>query len=165
MFGMGKGKKSGKSDTHTDKETVTKTVQGALDLAGFSYNYNKSNNVFMTGFMGDDLPISMNILISDTSVRFISYLNLKSNESRYRDVCWELNKINKDLAFGSFYLDPEDGMISFEYGFLYVETDVSPEFILLFLKMFVETVDKYDGDLKKLAESVPNKKVNNTMYG
>lgn len=148
-----------------NKETVTDTVQKAMDIAGFDYNYNKAKNVFMTVLKGDDLPISMNVVVDDSSIYFVSHLYLKAQEDRFRDVCWELNLINKQLVFGSFFLDPDDGMISLVYGFPYVEAKVSPEFILTFMKMLLETVDRFDGNLKKLAESVKETPGNDAMYG
>ncbi|MGN1044532.1 MAG: YbjN domain-containing protein, partial [Candidatus Methanomethylophilaceae archaeon] len=114
----------------------------------------------------DDLPISISISIDDISIRFICYLDLKAKEERYREVTWELNDINRHLIFGAFFLDPDDGMISFEYSYPYIEADVSQGFILGFMKMLANTVDRYDGDLKKLAESVPHSdSVKNSMYG
>lgn len=156
---------SSNSRNHTDRGAMTRTVKMALDLAEYTYNHDRTYNVFRTVAMGNDLPILVNILIDETSVRFVCFLNLKSKESRYEDVCWELNEINRELMFGSFLLDPEDGMISFVYGFPYHETNVSSEFILAFMKMLVKTVDEYDGKLKKLAESIPDGNTNNTMYG
>jgi len=42
-------------------------------------------------------------------------------------------------------------MIFFVYIIPYIDTDISPGYVLAFMKMLGETVDKYDGDLKKPA--------------
>jgi len=162
---FGKRKEIGSIQKH-DKTSVTNVVREALESIGFKYDYKCEINTFMTSFMGDDLPISLNIIVNDTTISFLSMLYLKTSEERYKDVAWELNQINKTLIFGAFYLDSDNGMIMFEYNFPYIETNISPGYVLAFMKMLGETVDEHDGNLKKLAESVPRSDSSfNRMYG
>ena len=146
-----------------DTDSITELVRRSLDVAELKYTYSNATNHFSIVFMGDDLPINVNLVVDDLTIRFVSHLDLKAKPEKYKDVAWELNGINKRLRFGAFYLDPDDGMISFEYSFPYVEANPSTDFILAFMKMFVGTVDEYDGDLKNLAESVSASR--NAMYG
>ena len=161
MFGKKKEEAESKS-TLTVKD-VTDIVRNALEDAKLKYNYISESNVFVTGFMGDDLPITANIGIRDGILRYVCHLDLKAQTENYKNVAWELNCINKNLMFGMFYLDPDDGMISFEYNFPYAEASLSEGFVLAFLQMAGKTVDKYDGDLKKLAETVKTSH-DNSMY-
>ena len=161
MFGRKKDK-SGLSVRTTKRDMISK-MRVALETAEFKYKYDEANSAFMTGFMGDDLPIATHIIVSDVSLQFVCLLDLSSKPENFSKVAWDLNCINKQLAFGAFCLDQEDGMISFEYGLPYVEADYSTEFILSFIKILVSTVDKYDGDLKKIAETTPRSEVD-VMY-
>jgi hypothetical protein len=118
---------------------------------------------FATRFMGDDLPIDLNIIIDDLALHFIAHLDLRASPDNFNNVAWNLNCINKKMVFGAFYLDPDDGMISFEYGLPYVEADLSPKFLMSFIRIFVQIVDEHDGELKQIAEKVTRN--NDTMYG
>ena len=148
------GKKANKSEAPTDPEQVVSVIKNALDSQDFKYRYVDEAKLFVTSFMGDDLPIATNIRVLDGVIHFMLLLDLKTSPDNFSKVSWELNCINKQLMFGAFILDPDDGMISFEYGFPYVEADVSSAFILYFTKCMVDTVDAHDGDLKKIAETV-----------
>ena len=158
------GRKKGES-VKKDQKSITELVRKSLEIAEIKYNYSSKDNCFICHFMGDDLPITMSISIDEISIRFICYLDLKAKEEKYREVTWELNDINRSLIFGAFFLDPDDGMISFEYSFPYIEAEVSHGFILSFMKMLADTVDRNDADLKKLAESVTHSDSGkNAMY-
>ena len=161
MFGNKNTEKS-----NMTKDQVYNLIKTSLDSAGLKYNEKKEEGVIMTGFVGDDLPISMNIVVNDVTIRFVCLLDFKAEPDNYSKVTWELNCINKNLIFGAFYLDPDDGYVMFEDAFPYKEAQVSKDFILAFTKMIGETVDKYDGNLKKVAERVPRSNNHSgPMYG
>jgi len=165
MFGKSKASATESKKKTTTKKDVIETVRRAFETTGLKYNYNSAREVFITCFEGDDLPITINIAVHDRVLRFVCPLDLKAKEGNYKDVLWELNGINKDLLFGAFYLDPEDGMIAFEYSFPFMEADVSPEFVLIFIKLCKETVDAHDGDLKAIGEYVSVSHRDTVMYG
>ncbi|MBE6527776.1 MAG: hypothetical protein E7Z64_01200 [Thermoplasmata archaeon] len=149
MFGK---KKDERPAIRTRPEDIISTVRSALESNQIKFNYVEDRKVFQTGFMGDDLPITAIIAIDDVNIHFACMLDLKAKVDNFKEVAWNLNCINKTLAYGSFFLDPNDGTITFEYGFPYTEANVSEGFILDFLKGTVHTVDQYDGDLKTMAE-------------
>ncbi len=157
------GRKEEKPKEPTSPEKVVSVIKTALDSKNFKYRYDEDEHVFITSFMGDDLPIGTTIRVLKGVIHYMCLLDLKASPDNYSKVAWELNCINKKLMFGAFVLDPDDGMISFEYGYPFVEADVSPEFILYFTKSMVDTVDEYDGSLKKLAEY--SKRDIDAMYG
>ena len=114
--------------------------------------------------MGDDLPINLAIKIHDISLHFICNLDFIAEPDRFREVCWALNDINKKLMFGAFYLDPEDGQITFEYGMPFLETNFSEITLAALIKMMVETVDRHDGDLQKIAKKAAKGDSENPMF-
>ena len=157
------GKKS--TSVKLTKDSMYDLIKNAFETNGLKYNGLDDQKVIQTGFMGDDLPIALNIYVDDLAIRFVSMLNLKAEPENFSKVAWELNCINKKLKFGCFYLDPDDGFIMFEYGFPYAEADVSEGFILAFTKMVADTVDAHDGDLKKIAERTQRSSAPDNMYG
>lgn len=150
MFGL---KKEEKRSQMTADE-VYSMVKTAFDKAELKYGLIPENKVVQTMFMGDDLPIKMNLVVNDMVIRFVCLLDFQAAPGNFKEVTWQLNAINKELVFGSFYLDPEDGFVMFEDAFPYKEAKVSEEFILAFSRLMAQTVDKYDGDLKTIAEKV-----------
>jgi len=161
MFGLKKEAEKINQMTATDVYSMVRT---AFDKAELKYGVIPENKIVQTTFMGDDLPIKMNIIVDDMVIRFVCLLDFKANTENYKEVAWQLNCINKELVFGGFYLDPEDGFVMFEDAFPYKEAKVSEEFILAFSKLMGQTVDKYDGDLKKIAEKV-QRPGSDAMYG
>ncbi len=161
MFGIKNTEKTGMT-----KDQIYNLIKSSYDSVDLKYGERKEDGVIITGFMGDDLPIRMNIFVNDITIRFVSLLDFKSAPDNFSKVAWELNCINKNLVFGAFYLDPDDGYVMFEEAFPYKEAQVSKDFILAFTGMIKETVDAYDGDLKKIAEKVPRSSDNiEPMYG
>ncbi len=161
MFGL---KKEAEKTSQMTAEEVYSMVRSAFDKAELKYGVIPENKIIQTTFMGDDLPIKMNIIVDDMVIRFVCLLDFRAASENFREVAWQLNCINKELVFGGFYLDPEDGFVMFEDAFPYKEAKVSEEFILAFSKLMGQTVDKYDGDLKKIAEKV-QRPFDDAMYG
>jgi hypothetical protein len=139
--------KSGSSE-----DEVRRIVKKVLDGANVKYEV-ADDHVISTGFMGDDLPIRMIITTDNSRLAFVCLLDLVAEKSAFPKVTWELNRINSNLAFGAFYMNPEDGHIFFEYAFPYATSPVTDEFVATFIRLVAQVVDDHDGDLKKLAES------------
>lgn len=137
----------------TKPETVVKTIQEAFGAADITFKFDQDRKVFMVPFQGDDLPIPLGIAVDDVVLHFRAHLALRAEPKNYQKVLTEINNINKDLLYGSFSMDPEEGLIFFDYGFPYQEAKVSHGFFLSFLQMIVKTVDEHDGSLKEIAES------------
>lgn len=158
---FGKKKESG----NMTEDQVFELIKKAYDSQSFKYEAVKERKLIRTAFMGDDLPIRLNVEVNDVTIRFISLLDFKSAPENFTKVAWELNCINKNLVFGAFYLDPDSGYVMFEYSFPYVEAKITEEFVLAFTQMVGKTVDTYDGDLKKIAEKVPRSGGSEPMFG
>ncbi len=62
-----------------------------------------------------------------------------------------LNSINCKLIYGAFYLkqdpDKEIFTVYYEYGFPYSKTKLSRDFFLGFIRMILEIIDTFDGDI------------------
>ncbi|MBO5547247.1 MAG: YbjN domain-containing protein [Candidatus Methanomethylophilaceae archaeon] len=162
MFGFGKKNETKKYGLTGDDDVIT-TIRKALESNDMKYQYSDDYKMFTVPIQGDDLPIMMNMVVQDAAIHFVCPLALKAEPNNFEKVAWELNGINKTLPFGAFFLDPDEGLISFEYGYIFVETKMSQEFVLSMMKHMVKTVDQHDGDLKKLAEEVS--KIPDAMYG
>ena len=165
------GKK--KSDNNKNPETYIKNkqnemirlVKSTFDKEGWEYEFDSENNVFGSGFMGDDLPIRILIFVREASVHFICNLYFEAEPDKFKEVCWALNEINKKLTFGAFYLDLEDGQITFEYGMIFIESNLSEGALASIIRMLIKTVDVHDGDLQKIAKKSAANNDINPMFG
>ena len=137
--------------TGSTEEEVRRIVRKVLDGANVKYEA-ADEHIITTGFMGDDLPIRMVITTDNNRLAFVCLLDLVAEKSAFPKVTWELNRINSSLAFGAFYMNPDDGHIFFDYAFPYATSPVTEEFVVTFIKLVAQIVDEHDGDLKKLAE-------------
>ena len=152
MFGKkSKAQSMGKDGSNKQAEMV-KLIKSTFEKAGWKYDFKSEDNIFLTSFMGDDLPIATMIAVQDLSTQFICNLDFIADPGNFKEVCWALNEINSTLSFGCFYLDTEEGHILFEYGLIHVDSDFEEGTLASVLKMVVSTVDKYDGDLQKIAK-------------
>ena len=166
MFGRKKDKTvSSDATLKGNQKDITKVILTTFDKAGWKYDYDAEKSVVISGFMGDDLPIHFALFIREASLHFLCNLDFVAEPDKFKDVCWALNDINKKLSFGAFYLDPEDGQVTFEYGLPHLETNYSDTMIAGLIKMIVDTVDKFDGDLQKSAVKKATSGYNNPMFG
>ncbi len=149
---MGLFSKNKKEIELTTPDRVVNTIESSFQNANLKYKFDQNEKIFMVPFQGDDLPIPVMIHVNDSVLHFRAHLDLRASPSNYASVLTALNDINKDLLYGSFHMDPEEGHIFFDYGFPYQEARVSTEFFLSFLQMIVQTVDEHDGGLKEIAE-------------
>jgi hypothetical protein len=139
-------------------DEVMDTLLAALDSRGMRYSADADEGVVRIGFKGDDLPIRMEIHVGEAAVQFKCPLDFRIASGNYEKVFWELNRINSGLSFGAFCIQP-DGMVDFTYGFPFLESDFSEEFLMAFIKAIAGTVDSHDGDLKRIAVSCPSGRV------
>ncbi len=58
-----------------------------------------------------------------------------------------------------------DGQITFMYGMMFIESNFTKDTMAGIIKMIVETVDRHDGDLEKIAKKAPSTDVSNPMFG
>lgn len=146
---FGKKKKAGKMVM--DRDSMFSLLLKTMDSAGWKYEVIKDHYIIQTGCMGDDLVIGILIQVREVSFHIKCMLDFVVEEARFSEVCWNLNNINKDLSFGAFYLNSDDGSVSFEYGMVFVETKMSMEFLTVLISMLTKVVDEHDGDLMKIA--------------
>jgi len=137
------------------KDQVMGTLIAALDTRGMRYSVDADGRTVHLGFKGDDLPIHMEISVGEVVLKFRCPLDFRVATGNYEKVFWELNRINSDLSFGAFCIQP-DGMVDFAYGFPFLESDFSEDFLMAFIKTIAGTVDSHDGDLKRIADSCPS---------
>ena len=147
------------------KTSVYKTVIDSFKSQGFTFEQDDENCTVLITFSGDDLRIPMFIKVHDLHVGFVCYLPFKADESRYKDVAWRLNEINLPLSFGSFEIDPEDGVIQFGYGYIFSDANPSEELILSIISMIIQTVDEFDGELAKIANRMVRDTSDSMMFG
>ena len=162
MFGR---KKTEKAPVKSLEGAAIRSVKECFDKNGWKYELDEKNNKFTTGFMGDDLPISVVIVLNDISMNIVCLLDFQAVPEKFSDVVWNLNEINRNLPLGLFSLNPEDGYISFSYAHFFPNHPPAPEFVEALIGAIVETVDQNDGNLKKIAEVSGNRAGDyNMMY-
>lgn len=159
-----KKKENGAKPEKSGQKEMYDLFKNTFDAAKWTYTAHPEEFAIASQFMGDDLPIKILIRVADQTFHIICILDFVAESNKFQEVCWNLNCINKDLLFGSFVLDPEDGRVTFEYAMIFAESDLSQSFIASMIRMLVDTVDKYDGDLKKIAEKV-QRPFDDAMYG
>ncbi len=165
MFGRKKKITNPEEYIKGKQDEMVRLVKSTFDKAKWEYSFKPENNLLISGFQGDDLPIHLAIAVNEISVHFICHLDFIAEPDKFKEVCWALNEINKGLSFGSFYLDPEDGQITFMYGMVFVESNYTEDTLAGIIKMIVETVDRHDGDLEKIAKKAPSADASNPMFG
>lgn len=143
------------------KEAVYKTLINSFNSEGFEFEQDDEKRNVLILFPGDDLPIHMSITVYDLHIGFMCYLPFKVSEDMHKEVAWKLNNINISLSFGAFGIDPSDGIVQFEYGYIFSNANPSKDLLLSIIAMITDTVDKYDGDLEKIA---PGCKVKDQSY-
>ena len=141
-----------KSEGITTKDDVIASIKKYFHDVDFEYDFDEEDSVFITGCMGDDLPIHIGIYVLNEVLTFRCPLDLTAKSENCSEVLKKLNEINSTLIFGMFFLDNDSGNIVFEYGFPFREAKFSMDFFLSFLKMIIKIIDKYDGALKEIAE-------------
>lgn len=146
-----------------DPEKVYDTLIGALDRNGLKYKADENEKILSIHMMGDDLPILTFIKVNDNHIRFTAILAFKATEESYREVAWNLNILNTKLTYGSFSLSPDDGIVHFDYSYIFANAKPTEGILMGLLSMVWTTVDEYDGDLKEI---VPvSKDEQNPMFG
>lgn len=114
--------------------------------------------------MGDDLPMLMEAEADDAFIHYLIHLDIQTSGWRMDDLYMELNRLNMRVPFGNFIVDgeAEEMEVLFRYDYPHLNNG-DPKAIGDLTDLMFDIVDKHDGDLKKLAEAVPD--VPDSMYG
>lgn len=131
-------------------EKAYKLLQEAFDSLDWNYKTIPEEMSLMSSFVGDDLEIGFHAMVEEGSIRMSSVFSFKVPAEKMKDFVWELNKINGCLRFGSFSLDPNSGLVTFDYTYIYNDAKPSKELLLAIIHMVVKTTDEHDGDLLRL---------------
>ena len=142
MFGIGR-----KGDT---KDSLYRKIRKIFDANGIEYKADDSNYIFITPQMGDDLPITMIITVSDGTVEFRCRLAFDASEDNFHIIIDAINKLNAEIALGAFVVDPDNGWVMYRYSYIYIDVKPNADLILSLMKMAIDTVDAHDGALKAL---------------
>lgn len=136
-----------KGDT---KESLYKRIQKVFDSKNIEYKVDEANYLIVTPQVGDDLPITVFLTVTDTNVEIRCRLAFDVTEENYMLVLEEINRLNAGISLGAFLIDPENKWVLFRFSYVYLETRPSENIIMSLLRMAVETVDAHDGPLKAL---------------
>ena len=168
MFGRKSSAGKQEKQIKNKQAEMLKLVKSTFDMAKWKYDFKPEDNVLLTSFMGDDLPIRMMVLVKELSVQFVCQLDFMAEPGKFKDVCCALNEINKTLSYGMFYLETDEdngGNLYYEYGLIYVDSNFDESTLASIIKMVVQTVDKHDGDLQKIATKGSSfKDLDNNMF-
>ncbi|MDO5852737.1 MAG: YbjN domain-containing protein [Thermoplasmata archaeon] len=136
--------------TKATEDSVYKTVKKTFDNNRWSYNADDRNHRLLTGFLGDDLRIKLSVEVTSLDIRFVTMFDYQVPKEKRTEFVLELNKINKDLAYGCFSLDPDDGSVFFAFTHIFEGGKPSDELIEQLVTLVVQTTDEHDGDLQKI---------------
>ena len=136
-----------KGDT---KESLYKKIRKIFDANGIEYKADDANFIIVTPQMGDDLPITVFITVSEGTVEFRCKLAFDATEDNFQIILNEINRLNNETAMGAFVIDPENGWVMYRYSYIYIDVKPNADIIMSLLKMAVDTVDQHDGALKQL---------------
>jgi len=125
----------------------------AFRLLNWKYEELPKDMVVRSVIQGDDLPIAVIVKMDEGFATFRCKLAFEAESPQQKEIVWELNKINDQLQFGSFRLDPESGWLAFHYSQVFGENRLDPDLIAAVLKMVVDTVDAHDGALKNILDT------------
>ena len=136
-----------KGDT---KEYLYKKIRKIFDANGIEYKADDANFIIVTPQMGDDLPITICITVSEGTVEFRCKLAFDATEDNFQVILNEINRLNNETAMGAVVIDPENGWVMYRYSYIYIDVKPNADIIMSLLKMAVDTVDQHDGALKQL---------------
>ena len=147
MFGLKKRVSAGKGHSLSE---IKETVRKSFDLMEYKYDVDENGSV-ICDVMGDDIP--MRVVAA-------------SDESHKVGVLDRINSLNNDIRYGRFYLHPIDEGYApvFQYSIPDCVINLKPEVVATFIQMSLDTVDKVDGEIKKMIESDAWKKSSDYMY-
>ncbi len=135
-----------------DDEKAFKLLKQSFDSAGYRYEADDAHLALRAMFKGNDLPILFESRVYDGALHMESVLRFVVPKDKMQDFVWEINKINGNLRFGNFVMDPDSGKALFAYAYLFEEAKPSEELILQIAHMVIGTADDYDGRLAKLIQ-------------
>lgn len=136
-----------KGDT---RESLYRKICRIFDGNGVEYTADHDKFLIVTPQMGDDLPITMIITVSEGTVEFRCKLAFDASEDNYQVILDAINRLNSEIALGAFVIDPDSGWVMYRYSYIYIDVRPNPDLILSLLKMAIDTVDAHDGALKAL---------------
>lgn len=158
------------------KKNLNDKVCEALD--GVKYKYQKYPEANAVAYMvnGDDLPIMMAMTSDQNSITFSGRLMFEVPPTQVNITLDALNKLNRTIKYGRFYLDksaPKEGeeespnsSVFFAYAIPVEDNHISSEMVGAIIGMVQKTIDDHDGELKKLVETGGwSKYTDNNMYG
>ncbi len=153
MFGLGRKKKK-----EVELSTVNANVRAracfikAFDDNGVKYTTFPDEPTIGLVWEGDDLDMRILIFFDEDCIFYRGMLDIKADSDMYQDVCWNLNAINSKITYGAFNLDVEEGKVFYDYALILTDGEYAPGIVMGVTRMIVDTIDKYDGDLKAIAE-------------
>ena len=148
----------------TTDEKAYKLLQETFDSNGWSYKTVEENMGILSSFKGDDLNIGFHAFVRQGAIRMSAILSFKVPEKDMKDFVWNLNKINSDLLFGNFTLNPDEGFVTFDYAYIFSEAKPSTELLESIIGMVINTTDRFDGKLHNLLSEDETDHPSGPMY-
>jgi len=121
---------------------------------------------FMIRGQGDDLAMIMVAIADEAFIHYTVHVDVQTSAWNLENLYLELNRLNMNVPFGNFVInsdeDDDDLEVLFRYDYPHLNNS-DPSTIGRLTDLMFDIVDERDGDLKKLAEAVPE--VPHGMYG
>ena len=163
MFGFGKKKKD------QSAKDIMAIVESVFNKRQYEYKYEENENLIVSMFKGDDLPIGVVIAANDDNkvLSINCKLMFEIPESGRSAVIEKFNEINNELAVGSFVLS--DGDPIFKMTHMYNLFPLDDDLLEALLNIAIAITDHHDGPLKEAIPEEwkvdPPKPEDMVMYG
>jgi len=124
------------------------------------------NGEFTIKGQGDDLEMVMVAMADDAFIHYTVHVDVQTSGWNLDSLYLELNRLNMKVPYGNFVIssneNDDDLELLFRYDYPHLNNP-DPSTIGQLTDLMFDIVDRHDGDLKKLAEAVPE--VPDSMYG
>lgn len=144
---------------NTQKIQAVKTFEtfcNMMDKKGWKYGKDEEKLLIDTGARGDDLPISLRVLVDAERmlVRLYSPMDFDVSSQHLADMALAVCVINDSLVDGSFDLNVEDGNLCYRQTTSFRESLLSEEAFDFFLGFAIHVVDEYNDKLLMIAKGM-----------
>lgn len=132
------------------KEELRSRIIEVLESKGLEYRVDPEGKYLIVPHMGDDLPITLFMILSEGTVEFKCKLAFEATEENFQTIIEAVNRLNSQIAMGAFVVDTDNGWITYRYSYIYIDVRPKKELLWSLIEMALNTVDEHDGALKAI---------------
>lgn len=128
---------------------IAMTIKDSLDSSDYHYDFEDER--FEMGFTLDNDRVRVRIFYNEEKEWFsvVVYPSHAIPVSKVEKILPTLNNINKSLLFGTFFVDPEDGELTFRVSSSVDNRSINDTMVAVMLSTALNTVDENINDIMK----------------